>query len=125
MAWSPVGRGPHKGGRILLPQTKNSEVHLKALAQQALAAVPGRPSPRIWSSVVYPSLPRMSRSPSCWRAARWGSLTFALTICASWMRVKGADNHTVALLLGHKDMHAWPLAKHLPGFSPARSSCSI
>jgi Phage integrase family len=60
---------------------------------------------------------KMCRSPSFGLVARWDSQLHDLRhTAASWLRMQGADIHTVALLLGHKDLRKAARYQHL---SPA------
>jgi integrase len=106
------------GLRILLPQTKNNEgriVYLNRLAMQALGSLPVatkttdlifagiRPE---WVSVAFSRLCRGLKIEDF----RFHDLRHT---AASWMRMKGADIHTVALLLGHKDLRMAARYQHL------------
>lgn len=112
------------GGRILLPQTKNGEgriVYLNDLARQALqAAAEGSVKP---TDLVFTNEAATPENVSLafLRACRSvGVLDFHFHdlrhTAASWMRMKGADIHTVALVLGHKDLRMAARYQHL---SPA------
>jgi integrase len=109
LRWVDVDR---RSGFFLLPTSKNGEprcVHLNDLAKGILDALPknsGEPLDR-----VFPASEQISPenvSLSFLRAARRAGVanirlhdlrhTFA-----SWLRMKGADLHTVGMLLGHKD----------------------
>jgi integrase len=97
-----------KGGRILLPQTKNGEgriVYLNQFARQALSP----------SRLAKPSTDPVFEGPSVtpenvgWlffgHAVRWVSRIFSSTILSqAECGCTVADIHTVALILGHKDM---------------------
>jgi integrase len=111
------------GRRILLPQTKNGEgriVYLNQLALQAIESlsVSERTRP---ADLLFPGLD-----------GHWVSVKFA-RICrdlyipdfrfhdlrhtaVSWLRMQGTDIHTVAQLLGHKDLRMAARYQHL---SPA------
>jgi integrase len=113
-----------KGGRIMLPQTKNGDgriVYLNTLAQQALAAVPqGKAKPTDFVFNGEPMTPE-NVSLAFLRACRSVNVSdFRFHdlrhTAASWMRMKGADIHTVALILGHKDLRMAARYQHL---SPA------
>jgi integrase len=119
-----------KNGRILLPQTKNGEgriVYLNTLAQQALAAasVPdAKPTNRVFDGE---QMSPENVSLAFLRACRGvGILDFHFHdlrhTAASWMRMKGADIHTVALILGHKDLRMAARYQHL---SPAFLSDAV
>ena len=113
-----------EGARVLLPQTKNGEgciVYLNKLALQAIESLPVSEQTKP-TDVLFPGL-----------APEWVSVSFA-RLCrkvgiadfhlhdlrhtaASWLRMKGADIHTVAQLLGHKDLRMAARYQHLsPGF---------
>ena len=109
-----------KNNRVLLPQTKNGEGRIVYLNQMATAA--------LQSVVPEGKLSPMSKPFGDHQAAH-ASMTF-LRICkrlgiedfrfhdlrhtaASWLRMQGADIHTVALLLGHKDLRMAARYQHL------------
>ncbi len=113
-----------KGGRIMLPQTKNGDgriVYLNTLAQQALSVIPqGKSKP---TDIVFnrESMTPENVSLAFLRACRSVNVSdFRFHdlrhTAASWMRMKGADIHTVALILGHKDLRMAARYQHL---SPA------
>jgi integrase len=109
--------------RILLPQTKNGDgriVYLNRFALAALAAVP-RPGgtkatdhmfPRVTPGQVSVGFKRLCTSQNI-LDFRFHDLRHT---AASWLRMKGADIHTVAQLLGHKDLRMAARYQHL---SPA------
>ena len=109
--------------RIMLPQTKNGEGRIVYLNQSAQAAL---------SSVVQPSKVQPLAAVFAGITPEQVSVAFA-RLCrslnildfrfhdlrhtaASWLRMKGADIHTVAQLLGHKDLRMAARYQHL---SPA------
>jgi len=109
--------------RILLPQTKNGDgriVYLNQAAQSALMSLPyndetsstDKPFANITLDQVSVSFHRI--------CARVGIADFRFHdlrhTAASWLRMSGADIHTVALLLGHKDLRMAARYQHL---SPA------
>lgn len=112
-----------KGNRILLPQTKNGEgriVYLNRIACDALDSLPdGRPIDHVFSAQqgVTPEAVSMAFARAC-RSV--GIEDFRLHdlrhTAASWLRMQGADIHTVAQLLGHKDLRMAARYQHL---SPA------
>jgi integrase len=119
-----------KGGRIMLPQTKNGEgriVYLNTLAQQAIAAVPrgeSKPTDQIFNSEqMSPENVSLAFLRAC-RAANISDFRFhdLRHTAASWMRMNGADIHTVALILGHKDLRMAARYQHL---SPAFLSDAV
>jgi integrase len=112
------------GARALLPQTKNGEgriVYLNQLALQAIESLPVSEQTKP-TDQLFPAL-----------APEWVSVSF-MRLCrkvgiadfrfhdlrhtaASWLRMQGADIHTVAQLLGHKDLRMAARYQHLsPGF---------
>ena len=119
-----------KGGRIMLPQTKNGDgriVYLNTLAQQALSVIPqGKAKP---TDIVFDgeSMTPENVSLAFLRACRSVNISdFRFHdlrhTAASWMRMKGADIHTVALILGHKDLRMAARYQHL---SPAFLSDAV
>ena len=128
LRWLDVDR---HGGRIMLPQTKNGEgriVYLNALAQQALGAVPreggASGTARIFDGEqMTPDNVSHAFASACKSA---GIVDFSFHdlrhTAASWMRMSGADIHTVALVLGHKDLRMAARYQHL---SPAFLSDAV
>ena len=119
LRWLDVDR---QGGRILLPQTKNGDgrtVWLNALAAQVLDSVPrngARPIDRVFPPGEHVSPENVSLA--FLRACRKvGIADFRLHdlrhTAASWLRMQGADIHTVAQLLGHKDLRMAARYQHL------------
>jgi integrase len=118
------------GGRIVLPQTKNGEgriVYLNNLAQQALSAVPrekAKPTDHVFAGdSVTPENVSLAFLRAC-RAVNISDFRFhdLRHTAASWMRMQGADIHTVALILGHKDLRMAARYQHL---SPAFLSDAV
>ena len=118
------------GGRIMLPQTKNGDgriVYLNTLAQQALAIVrQGKAKP---TDLVFDGEPMSPENVSlaflrACRSVNVSDFRFhdLRHTAASWMRMKGADIHTVALILGHKDLRMAARYQHL---SPAFLSDAV
>jgi integrase len=114
----------------MLPRTKNGDgriVYLNTLAQQALAAVPRQKAkPTDFVFVGEPMTPE-NVSLAFLRACRSVNVSdFRFHdlrhTAASWMRMKGADIHTVALILGHKDLRMAARYQHL---SPAFLSDAV
>jgi integrase len=119
-----------KGGRIMLPQTKNGDgriVYLNTLAQQALAVVPqgkAKPTDRVFDGEpMRPENVSLAFLRAC-RSVNVSDFRFhdLRHTAASWMRMKGADIHTVALILGHKDLRMAARYQHL---SPAFLSDAV
>lgn len=109
--------------RVLLPQTKNGEgriVYLNRMAYAALASMAPsgalRPLDRIFGALT-PEQVSMAFARVCWNLNildfRFHDLRHT---AASWLRMEGADIHTVAQLLGHKDLRMAARYQHL---SPA------
>jgi integrase len=112
-----------RGTRVLLPQTKNGEgriVYLNRLAIQAIESLPVSEKTKT-TDLLFPGL-----QPE-WVSVAFSRLCRGLKIAdfhfhdlrhtaASWLRMKGADIHTVAQLLGHKDLRMAARYQHL---SPA------
>jgi integrase len=107
----------------MLPQTKNGEGRILPLNQSALAAlhsVVRSPETRATDLVFEGTTPgqvsvafaRLCRSQKV-LDFRFHDLRHT---AASWLRMKGADIHTVAQLLGHKDLRMAARYQHL---SPA------
>jgi integrase len=119
-----------KGGRIMLPKTKNGDgriVYLNTLAQQALAVVRSKKAKPIDSVFDGESITPENVSLAFLRACRSVNISdFRFHdlrhTAASWMRMKGADIHTVALILGHKDLRMAARYQHL---SPAFLSDAV
>jgi len=112
------------GNRIMLPQTKNGDrriVYLNSLAQQAITAMrsgPDLPMERVFNaSRIVPDYVSQVFACAC-RASGIEDFHFhdLRHTAASWMRMQGADIHTVAQVLGHKDLRMAARYQHL---SPA------
>ena len=119
-----------KGSRIMLPQTKNGEgriVYLNTLAKNALVSISSentKATDRIFA-VQYQAPENVS--VAFLRACRSLSISDfhfhdLRHTAASWMRMKGADIHTVAQVLGHKDLRMAARYQHL---SPAFLSDAV
>ena len=109
--------------RILLPQTKNGDgrvVYLNRTSQDALLSIPAsaqrksteRLFPEITGEQVSVAFHRICRRVEI-EDFRFHDLRHT---AASWLRMMGADIHTVAQLLGHKDLRMAARYQHL---SPA------
>jgi integrase len=110
------------GGRILLPQTKNGDarvVYLNELASQVVKSQ--------WSDTVKPTDRVFPLADDCTAdniSKGFVAVCQRLKIedfsfhdlrhtCASWLRMQGADIHTVAQLLGHRDLRMATRYQHL------------
>jgi len=109
--------------RIMLPQTKNGEgriVYLSQLAVSAVRTVPfgsdTRSTDLLFHDLTGPQV-SMHFVRIC-RRLKIADFHFhdLRHTAASWLRMKGADIHTVALLLEHKDLRMAARYQHL---SPA------
>jgi integrase len=120
LRWLDVDLGH---ARIMLPQTKNGDGRVVYLNQSAIAAlqsVAHSPGNKAMES-VFPGITPENVSVGFARVCRkQGILDFRFHdlrhTAASWMRMNGADIHTVAQLLGHKDLRMAARYQHL---SPA------
>jgi len=120
-----------KNSRLLLPQTKNGDgriVYINELAKQALQSIrvprQVKPTDRVFhGESVTPENVSLSFLRAC-RSAEIHDFRFhdLRHTAASWMRMKGADIHTVAVLLGHKDLRMAARYQHL---SPAHLSEAV
>ncbi len=108
----------------MLPQTKNGEariVYLNKLAQAALASLPRedtKPTDLVFAGEsITPENVSLAFLRAC-RSVKISDFRFhdLRHTAASWMRMNGADIHTVALILGHKDLRMAARYQHL---SPA------
>ena len=97
--------------RLLLPQTKNGDgriVYLNQMAQTAIRSVPfsleTKATDLLFSDQTGPQV-SMEFMRLC-RGLKIADFHFhdLRHTAASWLRMKGADIHTVAQLLGHKDL---------------------
>lgn len=108
-----------RGERILLPQTKNGEgriVYLNKLALQVLdsnQADDTKTTNRVFGQVTGEQVSMAFRRAV--KAAQIEDFRFhdLRHTAASWLRMEGADIHTVALLLGHKDLRMAARYQHL------------
>jgi integrase len=97
------------------------------MAQQALASVPredARPTDCIFTGEsITPENVSLAFLRAC-RAVNISDFCFhdLRHTAASWMRMRGADIHTVALILGHKDLRMAARYQHL---SPAFLSDAV
>lgn len=106
--------------RIILPQTKNGEgriVYLNQFAQTALESVAfdknTKPTDKLFLNItgerVSVAFRRICRNLEI-ADFRFHDLRHT---AASWLRMSGADIHTVAQLLGHKDLRMAARYQHL------------
>jgi integrase len=112
-----------QNNRVMLPQTKNGEgrvVYLNQSAQSVLQSFPvtaeSKSTDKVFAGVT-PDQVSVTFRRLC---RKKGILDFRFHdlrhTAASWMRMQGADIHTVAQLLGHKDLRMAARYQHL---SPA------
>jgi integrase len=113
---------PH--GRVLLSQTKNGDSRVVYLNETAKAAVRSLPFDQDTRStdLLFVGLTgervSMAFQRAC-KAAKISDFRFhdLRHTAASWLRMKGVDIHTVAQLLGHKDLRMAARYQHLsPSF---------
>ena len=109
--------------RILLSQTKNGDGRIVYLNDTALAAISSLATPNARKPLakLFHNFSGEKVSVAFARACKRGAiLDFRFHdlrhTAASWLRMKGADIHTVAQLLGHKDLRMAARYQHL---SPA------
>jgi len=110
-------------GCILLPQTKNGEGRIVYLNRGALAAIRSLPvgSETKTSDRLFPAFTPEQASVAFQRSCRKvGIADFHFHdlrhTAESWLRMAAADIHTVAQILGHKDLRMAARYQHL---SPA------
>lgn len=109
--------------RLTLPQTKNGDgriVYLNRAALSALAAVPRSPRTKLTVRIFH-GITRDQVGVAFGRLCRQQNIAdFRFHdlrhTAASWLRMRGADIHTVAQRLGHKDLRMAARYQHL---SPA------
>ena len=113
-----------KGGRLLLPQTKNGEGRVVYLNQLAADVIKGQ-----WSKGVKATDRVFPLADDCTPdniSKGFAAVCRRLEVedfhfhdlrhtAASWLRMQGADIHTVAQLLGHKDLRMAARYQHLSG----------
>lgn len=115
--------------RVMLPQTKNGDgriVYLNDTAKTVIRSLPFGASTRP-TDPLFPGVEPEQVSMSFHRACKRANIEdFRFHDCrhtaASWLRMKGADIHTVAQLLGHKDLRMAARYQHL---SPAYLSDAV
>jgi integrase len=110
------------GSRILLPQTKNGDARIVYLNELASQVVKSQ-----WSDDVKPTDRVFPLADDCTadniskgfvavcRRLKIEDFSFhdLRHTCASWLRMQGADIHTVAQLLGHRDLRMATRYQHL------------
>jgi integrase len=109
--------------RLYLPQTKNGEgrmVYLNEGAQAVLSSMPCAPEVSITNKIfggITPGQVTVAFRRVC-KSLKIVDFRFhdLRHTAASWLRMSGADIHTVAQLLGHKDLRMAARYQHL---SPA------
>ena len=106
--------------RLLLPQTKNNEGKVVYLNRSALAALRSMPFGAQTKSVdlPFPDLTPEKVSVAFHRTCnKVGIADFRFHdlrhTAASWLRMSGADIHTVGQILGHKDIRMAARYQHL------------
>jgi len=106
--------------RIMLPQTKNGDgriVYLNKSAQAVIQSLPisteTKPTERLFRGVT-PEQVSVTFKRVC-TAMEISDFRFhdLRHTAASWLRMQGADIHTVAQLLGHKDLRMAARYQHL------------
>lgn len=116
LRWMDVDLG---GGRLLLSQTKNGDGRIVYLNDRARTLI-GSLAPGEAVERIFPYRPDWVRLAVRRLVAGLKVANFRfhdLHHCAaSWMRMSGADIHTVVLILGHKDIRMAARYQHL---SPA------
>lgn len=110
-------------GRVMLPQTKNGDGRIVYLSDGARAVLRSLPREHVTSLVdnLFAGITPDQVTTAFRRACRKvGIVDFRFHdlrhTAASWLRMSGADIHTVAQLLGHKDLRMAARYQHL---SPA------
>jgi integrase len=107
--------------RVLLPQTKNGEgrvVDLNELALTVIRSLPvgsdAKSAARLFADVESPEQLSVAFGRACRKVGiedfRFHDLRHT---AASWLRMSGADIHTVAQLLGPKDLRMAARYQHL------------
>jgi integrase len=112
------------GRRLMLPQTKNGEgriVHLNELAAQVIESQwreNAKSTERVFPLADDCTADNISKGfAAVCRRLEIEDFSFhdLRHTAASWMRMSGADIHTVAQLLGHKDLRMAARYQHLSG----------
>lgn len=107
-------------GRLILPQTKNGDGRIVYLNQSAITAISvipctdaTRPTDRLFPGITGANVTvsfKRACAKACIEDFRFHDLRHT---AASWMRMRGSDIHTVAQLLGHKDLRMAARYQHL------------
>ena len=105
-------------GRVMLVQTKNGEGRIVYLNETAKDVIKSLFIPVASTHKLFPAVTGEQISMAFARACkRLGILDFRFHdlrhTAASWLRMQGADIHTVAQLLGHKDLRMAARYQHL------------
>lgn len=112
------------GAKVLLSQTKNGDgrvVHLNRLACEVIQAQwkeTTKPTDRVFPLAGECTADNISKGfAAVCRRLEIEDFTFhdLRHTAASWLRMQGADIHTVAQLLGHKDLRMAARYQHLSG----------
>ena len=101
-----------RNGRVILPQTKNGTgriVYLNRFAQEAVAKALPKLFTDYTPAQVSVSFKRVCRTLGI-QDFHFHDLRHT---AASWLRMAGADIHTVAQILGHKDLRMAARYQHL------------
>ena len=107
---------------ILLPQTKNGDGRIVYLNKDAVTAIASllngsehKPTEKLFQGITGDQV-SVAFHRAC-RNAKIEDFRFhdLRHTAASWFRMKGADIHTVAQLLGHKDLRMAARYQHLSG----------
>jgi integrase len=118
--------------RLMLPQTKNGEgriVYLNNTAETTFRMLAAGKSVNA-ASHIFPGIDPLNVSVAFTRACRKVNISdFHLHDlrhhAASWLRMSGADVHTVAQLLGHKDLRMAIRYQHLSPAYLADAVCKL
>lgn len=114
--------------RLILPQTKNGEsrvVYLNEIAQMAISMLE-----RKQSGKLFPDVNNNQVTTAFRRAAKKAGIeNFRFHdlrhTTASWLRMSGADIHTVATMLGHKDLRMASRYQHLDPTYLAKAAAQL